>query len=54
MNQSFNMKPATVVHIPPCEGGKLTKEQHAVFERYRKQQAVVDRYRQSVRNKSVQ
>ena len=52
MNQSFNMESATVMHVPPCEGGETTKEQQAVVERFREQQAVVDR--QGVKGKSVQ
>ena len=39
MNQSFNMKPAVKAHVPPCEGGEMSKEQQAVVDRYREQQA---------------
>ena len=39
------MKPAAKAHIPPYEGGEMTKEQRAVVDRYRKQQAAIDRAR---------
>ena len=44
-NQSFNMEPATVMHVPPCEGGEMTKEQQAVVGRCGEQQADIDWYR---------
>ena len=49
--QSFKVEPATVTdssikrkcvqqqHVPPCEVEEITKEQQAVVERYREQQA---------------
>ena len=39
MNRSFNIKPAVKAHVPPCEGGEMSKEQQAVVDRYREQQA---------------
>ena len=40
-DESFKMKPAA--HVPPCEDGEMTKVQRAVVERYREQQAAIDR-----------
>ena len=37
-SKSFEMKPATA-HDRPCEGGEMSKEQQAVVDRYREQQA---------------
>ena len=51
------MEPATVAdskqHVPPCKVEEMTKALQAVVERYRKQQAVVDREQQYAKNKSV-
>ena len=46
-NRLFIMKPAAA-HVPPCEGGEMSKEQQAVVDRYRGQQATIDRYREGV------
>ena len=45
------MKPTTKAHVPPCVGGEMTKEQRAVDERYREQQAAIDRYRAKSKSK---
>ena len=37
------MKPAVRAHVPPCEGGEMSKEQQAVVDRYRERQAAIDR-----------
>ena len=39
------MKPAAKSHVPPCEGEEMMKEQRDVVERYREQQAAIDRAR---------
>ena len=47
-NRSFVMKPAAKAHGPPCKSGEISKEQQAVVDWYRKQQDVIDRYREGV------
>ena len=47
-NRPFIMKPGATAHVPPLEGGEMSKEQQAVVDRYQKQQVAIDRYREGV------
>ena len=47
-NRSFIMKPAAKAHVPPCDSGEMSKEQQTIVNRYRKQQAAIDRHREGI------
>ena len=47
------MKPTAKAYVTPCESGEMSEEKQAVVDRYRKQQAAIDRAEQRRAMKSV-